>query len=142
MSALFQLLSGCLSEEFQHLYADITEAGGGGFGSQVFCLEIAVIEAVEQEIQQIRHYGLRTFRFQQLHEIIIGKRGELHKDFSYNSHSGFLQVLVERKVVKIADDSPHIFLKGSPGRIFAGNRVNASGFPFSVKLIGRSGSVS
>ena len=41
---------------------------GRFFKSEDVCLEVVVVEAVEEEVQQIRNDCLSTFRFQQLQQ--------------------------------------------------------------------------
>ncbi len=52
-----------------------------------FCLEVSVVEAVQQEIQQIRTDCLGALGLQKLYQIVVGKRQELNKDLADNTNA-------------------------------------------------------
>ena len=70
----------------------------------MLCLEIVVVEAVKQEVHQIRHHGFRSFGFQKLYDMVICQGREFDKDFSYDSYLWLFDI-PSLQTVKIADDS-------------------------------------
>lgn len=74
-------------------------------GSQMLRLIQLVIEAVKHEIKQIRNYSLSPFRFQKIHQMIIGGRGKLDKNFPYDADLG-LYLIGNRDGVKVLYDLP------------------------------------
>ena len=69
----------------------------------MFRLKILVVAAVEQEIGQIRYYGLCTFRLQKIHNVVVGSRQELDQDLSHDADPGFFLV-GHWQIVEVADD--------------------------------------
>ena len=67
-------------------------AGLGLLHAQVRHFEVLVIEAVEQEVQKIRHDGLGSFALQQLYQIVVGGREELDKDLAYHAYPGLFNI--------------------------------------------------
>ena len=78
-------------------------------------LEIAVVETVEQEIHQIRHYSFCTLGFQQLNNMVICQRREFYQDLPYNANLWFLDVFAFQ-LVKITYDSLDVAAKFHHGR--------------------------
>ena len=74
MGALFESNSCGLSHVLQKGDRHVAEMRRGALHSQVICLEVAVVEAVKQEIHEIRHNSFRTFRLQELHDVVVGGR--------------------------------------------------------------------
>ena len=58
MAAGLQLLPGGPAEILQQGDAQVAQPCGGALAAQVIRLEVAVVEAVQQEIHQVRHHGL------------------------------------------------------------------------------------
>ena len=58
MGALFESNSCGLSHVLEKGDRHVAEVCRGALHSQVICLEVAVVEAVKQEIHEIRHYRL------------------------------------------------------------------------------------
>lgn len=82
----------------------IAQPGSGLLLAQMLCLEIVVVEAVKQEVHQIRHHGFRSFGFQKLYDMVICQGREFDKDFSYDSYLWLFDI-PSLQTVKIADDS-------------------------------------
>ena len=51
------------TEASRALIPRLADGGGGFLHAKLFCLEIGIVEAVEQEIHQIRNNGLGSFGF-------------------------------------------------------------------------------
>ena len=66
--------------------------------TKVICFKACVVEAVEQEIGQIRYNGLCTLGFEKLHQMIVGSRMELDKNLADIADARLLDVFA-RKVV-------------------------------------------
>jgi len=47
---------------------------------------------IKKEIQKIRNNRFRAFALQQLHQMIVSRRGELHQNLAYNANPGLLDV--------------------------------------------------
>lgn len=63
---------------------------------------IDIVEAVAEEINQIRHNRLRTFTFEQLRQMVIRRRKELNENLADNTNARFL-LIRNRNMVKVAD---------------------------------------
>ena len=110
VDAPFQFFPGGPAEIFEQRNAHIAKICGRALSAQVICFKVAVVEAVEQEVQQIRHYGLCALCLQQFHYMVIGKRGELHKNFTDNSHLWF-RYIFPREFIEIFDNAPDVSVK-------------------------------
>ena len=106
MDALFQGDPRRLAEILQKGDRRIAEPGGGVLRPQMTGLEIAVVEAVQQKVHEIRHHGLSPFGFQKLHDVVVGGGREFHQDLAHDPHPGFLDVQ-PLQAVEIADDAAH-----------------------------------
>ena len=85
----------CSSPEiFKQGDSGVAQPGSGFFRAQVLGLEIAVVETVEQEIHQIRHYSFCTLGFQQLNNMVICQRREFYQDLPYDADLWFLDVFM------------------------------------------------
>ena len=98
-------------------------------------LEIAVGEAVEQEIHQIRHHGLSTFRLQKLYDMVVGQRGEFLlkslqrcRPLASSSHRDSWQV------VKVVDDAAdNLTFESIIAGAFLETALDTAFFPFFMK---------
>ena len=66
-------------------------------------LKLRVVEAVEQEVNQIRHDSFSTLGFQQIYQMVVGSRQEFYQDLAYNADSRFL-LIRNRQVIEVMDD--------------------------------------
>ena len=133
MNALFQLISRGSPELFQDIDTKVRDHSGFLFRTEVFALEILVVEAVEKEVHQVGYYGLRAFCFKQFHQMIVGGRHEFYKNLSYYADF-WLFLICDRKVVKILYDlAAHLFELAV--RRFAGNEFAAAVFPLLKERI-------
>ena len=108
--ALLKFFSCGLSEVLKQGDSEVAQAGGGLLSTEVICLEVAVVEAVQQEIHQIRHHSFCAFRFKQLDDVVVCERGELYKDLSDNADLRLLRAGA-LKAIEIADDSTQVSSK-------------------------------
>ena len=133
MNALFQLISRGSPELFQDIDTKVRDHSGFLFRTEVFALEILVVEAVEKEVHQVGYYGLRAFCFKQFHQMIVGGRHEFYKNLSYYADF-WLFLICDRKAVKILYDlAAHLFELAV--RRFAGNEFAAAVFPLLKECI-------
>ena len=63
-----------LAEILEERDSHVAEICRGALRSQVAGLKVAVVEAVKEEIHQIRHHCLGALGFQQLHNVVVGQR--------------------------------------------------------------------
>ncbi len=115
--ALCKLFRRRFAEHLQDFDAQVAEAGCGFFHAQLFRLEIAVVKAVEQEVCQVRNDGFGAFRFQQVHQIVVGGREEFYENFSDDAHLRLL-FICDGQPVKVPDDFPAQVFKLAVARIF------------------------
>ena len=59
---------------------------------ELFNLEVLVVEAVEQEVQEIRDNSFGSFTFQEVYQVVIGSRKEFDENFADNADTRFLNV--------------------------------------------------
>ena len=78
--------------------------------AEIVCLKVRVVEAVEQEIGQIRYNGLCTLGFQKLHQMVVGSRMEFYQDLADDADARFLDVYAIGRLSKSRMISRHIFL--------------------------------
>ena len=100
-------------------------------GAQMFRLVDLVIEAVEHEIHQVRHYRLSPFALQKLHQMIVARRGEFHQYLAHDAHPGLFDVQ-ERDTVEIPDDSPAHSTEPKQVHMSGGNEILCFFQPFFV----------
>ena len=80
------------TEPFQNFDTKISCCGFFLFESKLFNLEVLVVEAVEQEVQEIRDNGFGSFTFQEVYQVVIGSRKEFDENFADNADTRFLNV--------------------------------------------------
>ena len=72
------------------------------FESQVLYLEVRIVEAVTEEVDQIRDNLFRAFTLKQLRQMVVSRRKELNKNLADNTDTRFL-FIGDRNVVEIAN---------------------------------------
>ena len=68
--------------------------------TQIFGLEVLVVEAVEQEVQQIRHDSLSTFGFQKFYQMVVGSREEFYQDLANDADTSVSSHPASRQLSK------------------------------------------
>ena len=58
----------------------------------MLCFKVCIVEAVEQEVGQIRNHGFGTFLFKKIYQVVIGSWKEFNKDFSDNSDTWLFDI--------------------------------------------------
>ena len=101
-------------------------------GAQMLRLVDLIIEAVQHEIQQIRHHGLRSLAFQKFYQVIVARRGEFYQYLAYNAHSGLLDVQ-QRNRVELPDDIPAHSAESKEVHMLCGHEILGFLHPFSVQ---------
>ena len=71
MCAAFQFAAAGAAEILQQGDSHIAQVCGGALAAQIVSFEVAVVEAVKQKIEQIRHYCLGTLGFQKLYHMVV-----------------------------------------------------------------------
>ena len=92
-------------------------------------LKVLVVEAVEQEIHKIRHHGFSPLFFKKLHNMVVGKRRELYKDFSYDSNLR-LFFRGEWNIVKVTDNALYILTELKKRNALLGKAFLTDFLPF------------
>ena len=85
MPGFLKGLHSCRTHPFHGTNARLCDEGRLSAGSQMLRLVDLVVEAVEHEVQKIRNYRFRAFRFQKLHQMVVGGRRELHQNLAHNA---------------------------------------------------------
>ena len=80
------------TEPFQNFDTKISCCGFFLVESKLFNLEVLVVEAVEQEVQEIRDNSFGSFTFQEVYQVVIGSRKEFDENFADNADTRFLNV--------------------------------------------------
>ena len=122
------------AELFHQFDSHVGNGGRRFFHTQFFCFEIAVVEAVEQEVNEIRHNSLCTFGFQKFNQMVVGSRKEFDQNLAYDTYFRFLYIR-NGDVIKFPDDLTADLLELAVGRITAGNKFLADAHPFFMELI-------
>ena len=65
-------------------------------------LEVRIVEAVTEEVDQIRDNRFRAFTLKQLRQMVVSRRKELNKNLADNTDTRFL-FIGDRNVVEIAN---------------------------------------
>ena len=104
--------------------------------AQIFIFIITVVEAVHEEIKQIRHNSFSTFRFQQINQMVVGRWKELYKDLSNDTNSWLLDVK-KRESIEVMYDSIDILFKSCCASCFF-QCLFTDFFPFLMDRICRS----
>ena len=97
-----------LPEELKQRDRRIAERLALPAGTQILILEILVVEAVEQEVHEIRHDGLRPLALEQLHDMVVRERRELDEDLADDPDLRLLEALLQRQHIEIMDDAAHV----------------------------------
>ncbi|MPN22731.1 hypothetical protein SDC9_170114 [bioreactor metagenome] len=85
---------------------------------------------VKEKICQIGYYRFGPFRFELIHNIIIGSGVEFNKDFPNHTDFGFDKVFIHRQIIKIPNNPVNIFANCLP--ISLANRVLAFLYPLFI----------
>ena len=101
----------------------------------MFGLVNLVVEAVEHEIHQIRYYRFGTFCLQQIHQMIVGCRCKLNKDFPYDTYPGLLYIQCFN-LIKICNDITTQMLEFPKRRMGGFQKFTAYIVPFLMYPIG------
>ena len=135
MPALCEFISCSAAQPLKEIDAQTADLLGLLAHAEIVCFKARIVEAVEQEIGQIRYDCLCALGFEKLHQMIVCSRMELDKNLADNANARFLDVFA-RKVVKIADDLAAHFLELAVGEhLFLGNKGDNLFFPFFVQLV-------
>ena len=102
MLTLLELCNSRTPQPVDQLDTRISEHRRTLLEAKVLHLEIRIVEAVAEEINQIRHNRLRTFTFEQLRQMVIRRRKELNENLADNTNARFL-LIRNRNMVKVAD---------------------------------------
>ena len=115
---------------------DAQGAGAGGFfaGAQMLRLVDLVVEAVEHEVHQVRHHGLRPFALQKLHQMVVARGGELHQDLPHDAHPGLLDVQ-DGDRIELPDDVPAHPAESQQVHMLRGDEILCFFYPFPVQGI-------
>ena len=97
-------------------------------------LEVAVVEAVQQEVHKIRHYSLGTFFFKQFHYMVVCKRREFNKDFSDYTYSWLFDI-ESWKIIKVFYNASDISLELTEVRLSYRQRVNYTISPLLMQSV-------
>ena len=135
MTAGTEFFCSGFAELFHQFDSHVCNGGRRFFHTQFFCLEIAVVEAVKQEVNEIRHNSLCTLGFQKFHQMVVGSRKEFDQDLAYDTYFRFLHIR-NGDVIKFPDDLAADLFELTVGRITAGNKFLTDTCPFFVKLVG------
>ena len=127
-----------LPKPLEETYDGIAGKLGLPGSTQVFLLEIIIIEAVEEEVGQVRNDGLGSFGFEKFHQVIVGGRQELHENFADDADPG-LSLIRDGQGVEIMYDVPaHLPVFGVGENLVIRNEVNDPLLPFLMELVGRA----
>ena len=110
VDAPFQFFPGGPAEIFEQRNAHIAKICGRALSAQVICFKVAVVETVEQEVQQIRHYGLCALCLQQFHYMVIGK-GENFTRISPTIPTFGFVTFFRGEFIEIFDNAPDVSVK-------------------------------
>ena len=116
MAALGKFFCSSATEGFQSFDSGISKEGAGFFHAKLFCLEVGIVEAVEQEVHQIRDNSFSTLCFQKVYQMVVGSRQEFYQNFAYHTNFG-LALIGDGQIVEIVDDVSAQLLELSDGRI-------------------------
>ena len=63
-------------------------------------LEDTAVEAIIEEIHQVRHHGLRALALQQFHQVVVGHGHVFDQNFPHHAHTGLDQRFIDGQFVK------------------------------------------
>ena len=89
------------------------------FHAKLFCLEVGIVEAVQQEVHQIRNNRFSTLCFQKVYQMVVGSGQEFYQNFADHTNFG-LALIGDGQIVEIVDDVSAQLLELPDGRIGAG----------------------
>ena len=132
-AALLQFLPQESPVQLNGLNTGVAQFGSPGGLTQILRLEVGVIQAVEHEVQKVRHHSLRALRFQKFHQMIVGVRKELYKNLTDNADTR-TPLISNRKGVKIPDDLLYISPELTVACLL--QRLDTALFPYFVQMVG------
>ena len=135
--ALLELCNCRAPQPVDQLNARISEHRRALLESKVLYLEIRIVEAIAEEIDQIRHNRLGAFAFEKLRQMVIGRRKELNQNLADNTDTRFFLVR-NRNVVKVADHRAADLFKTGMTQVFGRNEINTDFLPFPVNPVCRA----
>ena len=103
--------------------------------AKIFVFVIVVVEAVLEEVQQIRHNRFGSFCLQKLYQVVVGRWEELNKNLANDTNTWLLYIFIQRHVVEVFDDIMYQFTESATAIFHA---TDGCMFPFVVQLIDRS----
>ena len=130
---------------FQRGFSNLTDGLDQYFGNHVagFCSAkefgqiLIAVDAVIQKIHQIRNHSLRTLFFQQLHQMVVGKRHVFHQNLAHDAHTGLFQILMDGQLIKVRNNVP-ANLPVLFCTVFGSQCFDTLCSPMAVKSIGRA----
>ena len=110
------------------------------FAPRCPAFEIAVVEAVQQKVHEIRHHGLfpapSDSRSSTMWLLAVGEN--FTEDLAHDPHLGFLDVQ-PLQAVEIADDAADVLCEVHHAQGGAGKLAYTDLFPFFMQGVGRAG---
>ena len=108
--ALCEFISCSAAQPLKEIDAQTADLLGLLAHAEIVCFKARIVEAVEQEIGQIRYDSLCTLGFEKLHQMIVGSRMELDKNLADNTDTRFPLMSLRGRLSKSRMISRHIFL--------------------------------
>ena len=134
--ALLELCNCRAPQPVDQLNARISEHRRALLESKVLYLEIRIVEAIAEEIDQIRHNRLGAFAFEKLRQMVIGRRKELTRISPTIPTRGFFSSVIG--MVKVADHRAADLFKTGMTQVFGRNEINTDFLPFPVNPVCRA----
>ena len=135
VAALLKFLRCRAAQPFDGSDSGVSDQRGLLCKSQLFRFEVLIVEAVAHKVDQIRNYGLSPLLLEQLHKVIVRSGKELHKDLSDNADFRFLQILINRQIVKVANDRAADLVELRMAETLLCHKLPAVTLPFSVQAV-------
>ena len=88
VAALGKFFGSSAAEGLQSFDSGISKEGAGFFHAKLFCLEVGIVEAVQQEVHQIRNNRFSTLCFQKVYQMVVGSGQEFYQDLADHANFG------------------------------------------------------
>ena len=90
VDAFLQRLVCGAAQKLQRADSQPPVSGGFLLFAQILRPKFRVFKTIEQEIHQIGHYGLGSFRFQKVHQSVVGGWRKFYQNLPHDADPGFL----------------------------------------------------
>lgn len=77
------------------------------FDLPIGCWKMPPGDAEQEELDKPGHHGLAALALDDVHDLVVGRRVELHEDLAHHAHAGFRALARQGQRVEVLHDAAH-----------------------------------